>query len=138
MKKTLAIFLALTMMFALVACAGNGDSAAAEKKVADFVEVNRDSLISSFSESFATSPGMTCTSSIKTEGCGFIIQTNINELEDVSDEAKALLQEAYDGIDGTFEEALGQMQTELPELEYFKIIVCEKDGDELAIIHAGE
>ncbi len=136
MKKTLAILLAITMVFALVACTGNGKSAAAEK-VATFVEENKDVLLSTMEESFATSSGMTCTSSIKAEDCGFVIHININDFEDVSDEIKVAMQGAYDALDETFEKALDEMQTELPELEYFKILVCEKDGDEIATIHAG-
>ena len=134
MIKLLAILLSVVMMFS----SGTGEKALSpeEQKVADYVEENEKELLDSMEEGFATSSGMTCTSSIKPEGRGFIIQLNINELEDVSGETRTVLQETYDGIQGTFDSLLADMQTELPELQYFQILVCEKDGDILAKIEA--
>ena len=134
MIKLLAILLSVVMMFS----SGTGEKALSpeEQKVADYVEENEKELLDSMEEGFATSSGMTCTSSIKPEGRGFIIQLNINELEDVSGETRTVLQETYDGMQGTFDSLLADMQTELPELQYFQILVCEKDGDILAKIEA--
>ena len=88
-------------------------------------------------QAFAKSSGMTCDSSIKVEGMGFIIKININELEDVDSSIKAQLQSTYDSMSSTFEPLLEQMQTELAELEYFEIDVCDKNGDLLATVVAG-
>ena len=80
---------------------------------------------------------MTCTSSIKVSGMGFVISLNINELDNIDSATKATLQSTYDSMGANFDTLLDQMQTELPELEYYEIRVCEKDGDLLATVVAG-
>lgn len=136
MKKLLAILLVLVFCFSLVACGGS--EAASNAKIAEYIEKNEDDLIEGFESSFASSSGMTCSSSIKVEGMGFIIKININELENVESSIKAQLQSTYDSMDSTFEPLLEQMQEELPELEYFEIDVCDKNGDLLATVIAGD
>ncbi|MBE6729389.1 MAG: hypothetical protein E7568_04050 [Ruminococcaceae bacterium] len=134
MKKLLAIVMILAMMFSLIACGVLGMSA--EDKVAAYVEKNRDELVSTMEESFGESSGMTCSSTIKAEGTGFVMEIRINELDNIPEDTKANLQTTYDGMNSTFVSSLETMQKELPELSYFKINVCEKDGDLLATILA--
>ena len=136
MKKLLAILLVLVFCFSLVACGGG--NTAANAKIVEYVEKNEDELIDSMEQAFAKSSGMTCDSSMKVEGMGFIIKININELEDVDSSIKAQLQSTYDSMSSTFEPLLEQMQTELAELEYFEIDVCDKNGDLLATVVAGD
>ena len=140
MKKLIALFLVLALTLSLTACSLGGESKPAvdpaEQKIAEYVEKNKEALLAGMEASFATSSGMTCTSSIKAEGRGFVIQLNINELEDVPEEDKALLQSIYDGMGENFKSSLKTMQTEIPEIEYYKVLVCEKDGDVLATIEA--
>ena len=104
--------------------------------VKDYVEANKYTILSSMEQSFATSSGMTCTSSIDVQGNGFIIKLNINELDNIDSATKAQMQSAYDSMSGTFSGMLDDMKKEIPELEYFKIQVCEVDGDLLATINA--
>ena len=132
MKRILALTLTVLMVFALVACGSSKNN----EKVEKYVEENKAELISTMEESFATSSGMTCSSSVEVEGSGFIITIKINELDDVDSDTKEQMQTAYDAMDGTFKDALEMMQSELPELEYFEVEVCEKDGDLIATIHA--
>lgn len=106
--------------------------------IEEYVEANRDLLIGSMESSFAGSSGMTCSSDIYVEGMGFVIILNINELDELDEETKQMMQDIYDGMDATFEEALTTFQTELPDLEYFEVQVCEVDGDLIATILAGE
>ena len=139
MKKIIALVLALVLAMSLVAC---GSASSVEKKVENavisaYVEANKSDLLASMEESFATSSGMTCTSDIKVKDMGFIVTININELDDVDAATKALLQETYDSMDYLFESALDTMQEDLPEIEYFQVLVCEVDGDLLATITAG-
>ena len=138
MKKMFALLLAIVMILSLVACGGEKAPAKdpAIEKIEKYVEDNKSELLDSMEASFATSSGMTCTSSIKVEGRGFVIQININEMDNIDDETKALLQEIYNGMNSVFAESLKEMQKELPELEYYKVLVCEKDGDILATIEA--
>ena len=164
MKKLLSISLILVLALALSACCclniptedvpsidsiikDNPISAIPEQimpseadnsAIEEYVEANRDLLISSMESSFAGSSGMTCSSDIYVEGMGFVIVLNINELDDLDEEYKQMMQEIYDGMDATFEEALTTFQTELADLEYFEVQVCEADGDLIATILAGE
>ena len=140
MKKLIALFLVLALTLSLAACSLGGKKEPAvdpaEQKIAEYVEKNKEALLAGMEASFATSSGMTCTSSIKAEGRGFVIQLNINELEGIDDETKSQLQAIYDGMSENFNGSLKTMQTEIPEIEYYKVLVCEKDGDILATIEA--
>ncbi|MBE6713642.1 MAG: hypothetical protein E7580_09085 [Ruminococcaceae bacterium] len=106
------------------------------KKIKEYVEENEEELLEAFESSFASSSGLTCTSSVEVEGNGFIIYVNINELEDLDNDMKKQMQEAYDSAEDYFDLLLDQLQDEVPEIEYFKIVVCEKDGDPIATIEA--
>lgn len=130
MKKLLALMLATMMIFTLVAC--SADSSA---KIKEYVEANEDVLVSSVEQGFAQS-GMTCNSSVEVEGNGFAINININELDEVDDAIKSQMQLTYDSMSSVFDAMLTEAQKELPELEYIKVNVCEKDGDVLATITA--
>ena len=133
MKKVLSLALVIVMCFAFVACGGS-----ASDKVAKYVEDNREELVSSMEASFATSSGMTCESDIEAIDAGFVITIKINELDDVPDETKELLQDTYDSMNATFEGMLDDFKKEVPELEYFTINVCDKDGEVLAVVTAGK
>lgn len=106
--------------------------------IEEYLDKNKDVLISSMESSFAGSSGMTCTSDVWVEGMGIAISININEFDNMDDATKQLMQEAYDTMGATFDSALATMQQELPELEYFEVRVCEVDGDLLATVVAGE
>ena len=134
MKKLFAILLVAVMMLSLVACGSDEPNPAIVK----YMNENGAALIESMEQSFATSSGMTCTSSYEVIGNGFVINVNINELEDLPDETKELMQKTYDAMGGAFDALLPAMQTELPELEYFAININEKDGDLVATIRIGE
>ena len=130
MKKIFAIALVLVMMLSLVACGNDSKS----DKVKAYVEDNKAVLLSSMEQSFASSSGMTCTSSIRVDGCGIVIDININELDGLGDAEKKLMQEIYDSLDAQFDLAFDQMQKELPELEFFTVNVNEGDGDNIAVV----
>lgn len=147
MKKIFAFLLAALMVLSLTACSWPtlltdpdlGDILGTEPEAKNpalvaYLEKDGDTILSSMESSFAGSSGMTCTSSIEVVGDGFEIYININELEDVPAETKETMQELYDDMDTYWDLALTSMQTEIPELEYVKVFVCEKDGDVLATI----
>lgn len=149
MKKILALLLAVLMIFSLTACStlvglvndnrdnnSNHNNTGTQKNPAlvAYLEKGGDAILSSMESSFATSSGMTCTSSIEVVGDGFEIYININEMEDVPAETKETMQDLYDDMDATWDLALTSLQTEIPELEYVKVYVCEKDGDVMATI----
>ena len=108
----------------------------ASAAVAEFVETNREALIATMEAAFASDASMTCAVTVASEGTALVINININELEDVSDEVKAQMQEAYDSINEVFVEALKMFQTEAPELTAMQVNVCDKNGDVLAVILA--
>lgn len=131
MKKWLVLMLAVVMSLALVACGSD-----ATAKLEKYVDENGEEMLASMEMSFATSSGMTCTSSIKVEDQGFVIDININELDNVEQSIKDQMQDGYDAISGTFDQALKEMQQELPEVKHLTVHVNEKDGDRLATIKA--
>jgi len=108
----------------------------ASSSIEEYVEENKDIILGSMEESFTESSGMTCTSDIEVAGNGFIIYININELDDIDDDTKELMQEAYDGMESVWDLMLESMQSEVAELEYIEICVCEGDGDIIATIRA--
>lgn len=142
MKKIIALVLALVMAMSLVACGGNTAKeetpAADNAAIVTYVEDNKAELISSMEEAFATSSGMTCTSDIKVEGMGFVITLNINELDDVDEATKQLLQDTFSTMEDTFDMLVESMQEEIPDIEYFQVVINEVDGDELVTITAGD
>lgn len=132
MKKVYSALLALVLVFALCSCAATSPT----DKVKAYIEANETELLEAFEGSFTESSGMTCTSDITVEGAGFIVTININELNDVDESVKTTLQSSYDSIQSTWDGMLSDMQTELPELEYFEFRICEVDGDLLATVRA--
>ena len=161
MEKLLSVTLILTLALALTACCcvniptGETLTPSVDNSISnipdiqmptevdnsaieEYLDKNKDVLISSMESSFAGSSGMTCTSDVWVEGMGIVIAININEFDNMDDATKQLMQEAYDTMGATFDSALATMQQELPELEYFEVRVCEVDGDLLATVVAGE
>ena len=138
MKKILTLMLALFLCFSFVACDKDSDNSSGNDSIVQYVEEYGDELLESLESSFATASGLTCTSSIKVVGTGFVINININELSDVSDEQKEQLQQNYDMMSSTFDGMLEDLQAELPALTYFTINVCDKAGNVLATIEAGK
>jgi len=141
MKKFIALLLVLVLGLSLIACATTNAPAETKAKnaeIVEYVEKNKAELLSTMEESFATSSGMTCTSDIKVEGMGFVFTIKINELEGLDDAMKALMQEIYDGMGDVFDQSLTLFQKDLPSLEYYQVLVCEKDGDVVATITAGK
>lgn len=117
---------------------GKKETGKQNASIKSYINANKDELLESMEDSFATSSGLTCTSDIEVIGNGFVIYININELDDVDKATKDAMQDAYDALDSTFEGMLDSLKTELEEIEYFEIQVCDVDGDVLATIHAGE
>ena len=137
MKKIISLVLVLVTLLTLVGC-GGGSGTKNNKAVEEYINKHGDELLDGLEYSFATSSGMTCTSSIKVSGSGFIISINIQELSNLSSSDKQQLQAAYDGLDYQFEDMLVEMKKELPELTYFTVKVCDRSGDVLATINAGK
>ena len=118
---------------------GGSNNQVDNSKIVSWFNANKNTLLDSFESSFTSSSnGLTCSTTAKVEGMGFVITVKINELENLDAATKKNLQDIYDEMDATFEESLELMQTELPELEYYEIIVCDKNGDKLATIVAGD
>lgn len=167
MKKLLAILLCLVLVLSLAACAGDSDSKkksskkddteydidlddldiddsdidyadADNEELEEWLDDNGDEFISAMEQAFATSSGLTCNSYAEVDGNGFVIDICINELDDIDQETKDQLQDTYDSMNSSFDTYLEQMQSEISSIEYFQINVCEKDGDVLAVIIAGD
>lgn len=139
MKRVLSLILVAVLCLSLVACGGKKqENSGPNPAVVEYVNENKSVLLESMEESFATSSGMTCTSSIEVIGSGIVISININELEDVPEETREMMQDVYDAMNPVFEQALEELKKEVPEVTALKIRVCEKDGDEVAVIQAGK
>lgn len=139
MRKVLSLILVAVLCLSLVACGGKKqENSGPNPAVVEYVNENKSVLLESMEESFATSSGMTCTSSIEVIGSGIVISININELEDVPEETREMMQDVYDAMNPVFKQALDELKKEVPEVTALKIRVCEKDGDEVAVIQAGK
>ncbi len=137
MKKVLSLVLAFVMLCSLVACSTSTSSnrnSSKNPEIVAYMEKNEDDLIDAFEDSFAASSGMTCRCTWEVKGDGLIFNVRITELEDLSEEEKEIMQDAYDDADSMFEGTLEAMQTDIPSLEYLKINICEKGGDLIATI----
>ena len=135
MKRLISVLLVALVCLSLVACGGSTSS---KSKLQEYVDKNGTALCQTFETAFASSSGFTCSSSIKVEGDGFVITIKINELDEVPAESKKAMQDAYDSLAPTLEPQLAEMQKELPEIKYFSVDVCEKDGDHLATLKIGK
>ena len=114
------------------------DNKVDNSKIVSFVNANKAALINEFETNFTEgSDGLTCEADIKVVGMGYVITVRINEIDNMSSTQKKALQDTYDQMDADFEASLQLMQTEVPELEYYQVIVCDKDGDQLAVVTAG-
>lgn len=106
------------------------------EKVADYVAANESMLITAFETGF-TSSGLTCSTTAKAEGTGIILTINVNELDNLAAEQKTVMQTTFDQMAPSLSANLAEIQKEIPELDYIKVNVCEKDGDHVATINVG-
>lgn len=106
-----------------------------EEKIAKYVTEYGDELAAAYEKAFATSSGMTCTSSVEAQGKGLVIKININEFDNLPEATKKTFQKTYDNMMDQFNASLELEQKKFPGLEYFKLYVCEKDGDVIAVIN---
>lgn len=102
-----------------------------EEKVADYVALKETSIISMF-ESALSGSGLTCNSTVKAEGTGIVVTICINELVDIPEEQKTMLQNTFDQNSAALSGNFAPIQAEIPELTYVKFNYCEKDGDLIA------
>ncbi len=114
----------------------NGGFSSDNSAIEDYINENKASLIAEMEQGLAAS-GLSCKTDIEAEGAGFKVYIYINELENVDDQTKANLQEVYDTMSDTYELLLKNMQKQIDGLEYFQYILCDRYGDELAVITAG-
>ena len=133
MKKLLSILMVLVMVFALAACTSED---VANAKFQAYINAHGDELVESMEQSFASSSGLTCTSSIEAKDGGLVITLNINELDNVDEEIKNQMQEGFNSVQGSFDVLLDDLQEEVPEAKHLTLKICEKDGDLIAKIVA--
>lgn len=141
MKKVLVFLLTLFLCFSFVACDdddNNSGIAGGNESLVQYIEENGEDFLEGLEYGFATSSNLTCTSSIKVIGTGFVVDINIQEVDDVSEEIKGQMQATYDAMSGTFNGMLEDLQKEIPALTYMTFNICDKDGDLLAQISAGK
>lgn len=160
MKKVLSLLLVMVMILSLAACGSKKNTktelpettepqqtteptipettAAQLSDIEKMVEENREELLRSMEEAFATSSGMTCTSDVKVVDNGIVIDININELNNLGQAEKDLMQQSYQALSGTFAQLLLNLRQELPEVAYLAINVREVDGDLIATIRADD
>ena len=101
------------------------------EKVADYVALKGTTIISMFESGF-TSSGMSCTSTIEAVDTGIVLKICINDLVDIPEEQKTMLQNTFDQSAAALSGNFAPIQAEIPELTYVKFDFCEKDGDLLA------
>lgn len=138
MKKALSLILVLVMICSFAAC-GNKNNSTPDKNpaIVEYMEKNGDQLLSAWESMFEAS-GMTCNSSWTVKGNGLIVDIRINELDDLDDEMKEQMEAGFSALESTFDGSLKDIQKDIPELEYFTMNFCEKDGDILGSVTIDE
>lgn len=101
------------------------------EKVADYVAAHGSEIIDAFESGF-TSSGMTCNSTVEAVDTGIVLKVCINELVDLPEEQKTVMQNTFDQMGPTLDSNFGAIQQEIAELTYIKVDICEKDGDLVA------
>lgn len=139
MKKVITMALALLLLMSLAACGKTQMPSVRTNQqiVAEYVETNGDELLAGLEEGFTEGSNMTCRTSIQAMQCDIYVTICINELYDVSAEDKASMQAAYDSIQSTWDEALADLQKDVPQIEHLIISVRDRDDNSLAQIRAG-
>jgi len=132
MKKIIALLLVLTLaVFAFAACGGDSDKGGNDKgnPVADYVKENKDEIIEGFAGGFEQS-GVTAEYSVKASGNDIILTVCIDGVNDLPDEQKDIIADAYESLGDAFAPALEELrETEIAELEKIIFEICEEDGD---------
>lgn len=136
MKKVISLVLVMVLALGMVACSKTAKTPA--EKVESYVQQNGEALAASLEALFEASSDMTCASTVKAEGTGIVIEIRIDQLEDLTQAQKDLLQSTYDSLGDSFADSLAAVQQDLPDVTYLTIHVCEKDGDIAATIQLGE
>ena len=106
-----------------------------EQKVAEYVALYGNDLIGGFEEGFVGSSGMTCSSTATAVDTGIVLNFNINELDNLTADQKANIQNSLDQIAPSLVPGFNLIKTDLPELTYLKIYACESDGDLIATVY---
>ncbi|MBR5479747.1 MAG: hypothetical protein IKU84_06175 [Clostridia bacterium] len=157
MKKLLAIIMAGVMLFTLFACGKDeeetpdtpqdlqvedtviGSESVAptpdEEAVKAYFDKNGDAFLNSMVESFSNSSnGFTCKGELEVNGVGVTVKVLIDGLNDLPDDLKQQMQAAYNEIGTDFDAVLALLQTEVPQLKTMTLMICEQDGDTIAVI----
>jgi len=146
-RRILSLLLVLALCLSLAACAKtekadtkfeSRNGAKPNPELLEFVETAREELLIDFEAQVELDSDLTFASSLEVVGDGFVITIRINELDDLTDNLKQQLQEAYDALMDSFEAFLKELQDEIPVLEYFLIYICECDGDGIAVVETGD
>jgi len=103
--------------------------------VESYVKLYGASFLEGFESGF-TQSGLTCKSDIKAEGNGIIVTINIDQFENVDDATKQQMQSSYDSSSDSFNAAFEIIKTSAPDVEYLKLIICDKNGDVLSTVIA--
>lgn len=103
-----------------------------------YVELYGETFLEGVEEGLA-STGYTCTSSIKAEGNGVVVQMNVNEFTDFSDAQKAELKATYESeaLQASWEASFSTIQAVAPEVEFMKIVICDGNGSVIAEVVTG-
>lgn len=100
------------------------------QKVAQYVSDNKSEFESQFEESFSqSSGGITCDCVLKSSGTTIIIDCNINDINNLNSEEKAVFADAFSQL-GSFSDSMVELfKIDVPEVTDVKINICEEDGD---------
>lgn len=100
------------------------------KKVAEYVRDNKELFESQFESSFSSSSGgIGCDCIIETSGTTIIINCNIDGIDNLTPDERAVFKEAYSQMGSISDSMLDAFQTDVPEVTDVIMNICEEDGD---------
>ena len=148
-KRLSCLILVVVFVLCFAACGGtepapaNGSAPATgenagtknDPELVKLVENEGAAFEKSFEDSFGSSSGgIECDCKLSVDGTKLIVDCLVAGVDEVPEETRKEMQEAYDATAEELSEAFKPIKDEAPSLTEVILNICEEDGDVIAIV----